>query len=73
MPTCPNCNYKLVFLENRLGYKCAKCGRLFLQKFIENRDFRIWNKYRREIDKHNLDLEFQTAEIVIPHVEKDQN
>src|SRR3990167_1266509 len=51
MPRCPNCSYKLVFIEKRLRYKCAKCSRVFLQKFIENRDFRIWNNHRRETEK----------------------
>jgi len=59
MSQCPNCNYKLVFLEKRLRYKCAKCSRVFLQKFIENNDFQNWNKHRRELDKHNLNLEIK--------------
>ena len=57
MPQCPKCSYKLVFLENRLKYKCAKCGRVFLQKFIENKDFQRWNTFQRELDKDNLELE----------------
>src|SRR3989344_2054281 len=59
MPRCPNCSYKLVFLEKRLRYKCAKCSRVFLQKFIENKDFQRYNKHRRELDKHNLNLEIK--------------
>ena len=59
MPQCPNCSYKLVFLENRLKYKCAKCGWLFLQKVIENKDFRQWNKFQRDLEKHNLELEIK--------------
>ena len=47
MPRCPNCSYNLVFLEKRLRYKCAKCGRGFLQKLVENRDFRLWNRQLR--------------------------
>ena len=57
MPQCPKCSYKLVFLENRLKYKCAKCGRLFLQKSIENKDFQRWNTFHRELDKNTLELE----------------
>lgn len=59
MPTCPNCSYKLVLLSNRRKYKCAKCSRLFLTKFIESKDFQIWNKKQKELDLHNLKLEIQ--------------
>jgi len=62
MPQCPNCNYKLVFLEKKLRYKCAKCGRIFLQNFIENKDFRQWNKFQRDLEKHNLELEIKQIE-----------
>ena len=62
MPQCPNCSYKLVFLEKRLRYKCAKCGRVFLQKLIENRDFRIWNNHRRTLEKQELELEIKQLE-----------
>ena len=62
MPQCPNCSYKLVFLDKRLRYKCAKCGRVFLQKFIENRDFRIWNNHRRETEMQELLLEIKQTE-----------
>lgn len=51
---CPNCSYKLVFLENRLKYKCAKCSKLFPQKLIENIEFRRWNEFQRGLDKENL-------------------
>lgn len=54
MPICPNCYYKLVFLQKRLKYKCAKCGKIFLQKFIENRDFQRWNKFQRQMDKNQF-------------------
>ena len=64
MPRCPNCSYKLVFLEKRLRYKCAKCSRVFLQKFIENRDFRIWNSYRRETEMKELLVEIKQLEEV---------
>jgi len=57
MPQYPNCSYKLVLLEKRLRYKCAKCSRLFLQKYIENKDFQRWNIFQRELDKNNLELE----------------
>lgn len=56
MPQCPNCSYLLVFLSNRLKYKCAKCGRLFLQKSTENRHFKVWNTTQRKIDKHNINI-----------------
>jgi len=54
---CPNCAYLLVLLENRRKYKCASCGKLFLQKEIEEQSFRRWNKKMKELDKHNLKLE----------------
>lgn len=62
MPRCPNCSYKLVFIEKRLRYKCAKCSRVFLQKFIENRDFRIWNNHRRETEMQELLIELKQLE-----------
>ena len=54
IPRCPNCSYDLVFLENRLRYKCAKCGRAFLRKFVENRDFRLWNRQLRGFGMREL-------------------
>jgi len=54
---CLNCNYLLVLLERRRKFKCAKCGRLFLQKSIEDKSFRRWNAKQRELDEHNLKLE----------------
>ena len=62
MPCCPNCSYKLVLLEKRLRYKCAKCSRVFLQQFIENRDFRIWNNHRRETEMQELLVEIKQLE-----------
>jgi len=38
-------------LEKRRKYKCAKCGKLFSQKEIENEEFREWNKVRRKEDR----------------------
>ena len=54
MARCPHCSYNLVFLENRLRYKCAKCGRAFLQKFAENRDFRTRNNQLRSFGMQEL-------------------
>ena len=54
MPHCPTCSYSLVFLEKRLRYKCAKCGRAFLRKFVENRDFRLWNRQLRSFEMREL-------------------
>ncbi len=51
MPRCPNCQYILVLLTNRRKYKCAKCGRLFWQSIIDNKEFREWNKEQRKKDK----------------------
>ena len=54
MPRCPNCQYILVLLEHRRKYKCAKCSRLYSQKFIEDKEFREYNKRQRKSDKENL-------------------
>tara|TARA_Y100000310_G_scaffold341355_1_gene440231 strand:+ start:307 stop:852 length:546 start_codon:yes stop_codon:yes gene_type:complete len=51
MPKCPNCFYELVLLEHRRKYKCPKCGKLFFQKDIENKEFVEWNKRERKKDK----------------------
>lgn len=59
MPRCPNCNYLLVLLEHRRKYKCAKCGKLFPQKEIDNAEFREWNKKRRQEDKEKIEKELQ--------------
>jgi len=61
MIRCPNCFYELALLEKRRKYKCAKCGKLFPQKEIENKEFREWNKKRRkeERDKVNKELELR--------------
>jgi DNA-directed RNA polymerase subunit RPC12/RpoP len=62
MPRCPNCSYKLVFIERRLRYKCAKCGKLFLRRFIENREFRLWNEQRRDLERQEILLEIKRLE-----------
>jgi len=54
MPRCPNCGYILVLLEKRRKYKCAKCSNLYPQTFIDNEEFRNWNKLQKELDKQNL-------------------
>lgn len=54
MPRCPNCSYILVFLEKRCKYKCAKCGKLFSQKYIEDKEFKEWNQRQRILDKEAL-------------------
>lgn len=54
MPRCPNCSYVLVLLSHRRRYKCAKCSSLFSEKFIDDRNFRNFNKRQREEDKLSL-------------------
>jgi len=54
MPKCPNCSYKLVLLSSRPKYKCALCSKLFPKKEIEDKEFKIWNKKQRELDKEKL-------------------
>lgn len=53
-PRCPNCRYSLVLLDRRMKYKCAKCGKLFPQKDIEDQNFREWNNSQRLLDKTTL-------------------
>ena len=62
MPRCPTCSYGLVFLERRLRYKCAKCGRGFLQKFVENGAFRAWNRQLRDFGIRELMSEVSQME-----------
>ena len=57
MAKCLNCNYTLVLLEHRRKYKCAKCGKLFPQSEIENKEFVEWNKERRAEEKRKLNNE----------------
>lgn len=54
---CPNCEYVLVLLEGRRKFKCAKCGKLFPQKLVEDEHFKKWNKKQREIERHNQQVE----------------
>lgn len=54
MPRCPNCSYILVLLEKRAKYKCAKCGKLFLQKEIDDKEFREYNKREKEKEKDDF-------------------
>ena len=56
MPICPNCSYKLVLLSSRLKYKCSLCSKLFSQKEIDNKKFREWNKFQRQLDLETLKL-----------------
>ena len=55
MPRCPNCSYTLVLLEKRRKYKCSKCGKLFLRKEVESKDFRIYNKFQKQKDTEEFD------------------
>jgi len=58
-----------------MKYKCAKCGRLFLQGFINNREFQRWNKKQREFDREALALEVkqQTEENLKRRMERLKN
>jgi hypothetical protein len=57
MSTCQKCGFELILLERKLKYKCALCSKLFPQKQIDNKTFRIWNQKQRELDKYNYNLE----------------
>ncbi len=64
MPRCPHCYYGLVLLSHRRKYKCAKCGKIFFQKSIEDREFQRWNQLEREQGRSHLFQELhQTAAV----------
>ncbi len=63
MNRCPNCSFALVLLERRRKFKCSKCRRLFSQKFIEDREFKEWNKRKREEDKDRYEYERKVLEV----------
>lgn len=54
MARCTKCSYLLVLLPKRNKYKCSKCGSLFSQKGIDNKEFREWNKRQRIQDLENI-------------------
>ena len=54
MTRCIKCSYLLVLLPKRNKYKCSKCGSLFPQKDIDNKEFRDWNKRQRLQDIENI-------------------
>jgi len=51
MPRCENCGFILVLLKSRPRYKCAKCSRSYLQKYIEAKEFMESNIKQRLLDK----------------------
>ena len=55
MQRCPNCSYALVLLERRGKYKCAKCGKLYPQKQIDDKEFREYNKREKGKDKEDYE------------------
>ena len=57
MAVCPKCGYSLVLLPKRLRFKCAKCGGLYLQKPIDDREFRRWNEKQREFTREEAEIE----------------
>jgi len=59
MTVCPKCSYSLVLLEKRRRYKCAKCGRLYMQKPIEDIGFRRWNEKQREFTREEAEKELE--------------
>ena len=56
---CPKCNYPLVLIERRGKFKCAKCGKLFLQRQIEDESFRRWNQKMKEKNENDFLIELQ--------------
>lgn len=62
MPRCPNCYYGLVLLEERHKYKCALCSKLYRQKDIEDKEFRQWNQWQRQLDTVHIESDLKRHE-----------
>jgi len=52
-------------LLHRARYKCSKCGSLFKQKEIDNKEFRYWNKRQRLLDIDNFKPEIKPRKLRI--------
>ena len=48
-----------MLLPHRNKYKCPRCSKLWKQKFIDDREFRIWNKKQRSEQKRQSFLEYR--------------
>ncbi len=57
MTVCPKCSYALVLLPKRRRYKCAKCSSLYLEKFIDSREFRRFNQIQRDLTREEAEIE----------------
>ena len=57
MARCIKCSYLLVLLPKRNKYKCSKCGSLFPQREIDNKEFREWDKRQRLLDLEKIKQE----------------
>ena len=71
MPKCPNCFYELVLLEYRRRYKCAKCGRVYLQHDTELKEFVEFNKRQRKLDEEAL-TEKRLKQLELKNFQKEQ-
>jgi len=58
MAVCPKCGYMLVLPPKRRRYKCAKCSRLYSQRFIDDREFKRLNQIQRRITKEETERYF---------------
>jgi hypothetical protein len=63
MPNCPNCSYELTLIERRRRYKCSKCSRLYLQKLIDEKEFREWNRGERVKDRKEIKAEYNRQNV----------
>lgn len=70
MPTCPHCSYELVLLSDRSKYKCALCSKLYFIKYIDNKEFREWNKKKKEFDIENYEKERKEELMQLEEVRK---
>jgi len=59
MPICQKCGYELVLLSSRPKYKCSLCSKLYPQKEVEAKEFRIKNKLQKELDLQNIKIEYE--------------
>ena len=70
MPRCLNCSYKLVLLSYRPKYKCALCSKLYPEKEIEVKEFREFNRRRRNEDAERFDKEYKEHLARIKEIKK---
>jgi len=59
MHKCPKCFALLAYLERRIKYYCSKCRKAYPKLLIEANTFRIYNRFQRNLDRENLQVEIE--------------